>query len=70
MNENLTPSQRLGQPISQVFKERPASIEEAGNTSHKYAGRTREGFHLSLSADLGGGKKAGLAKVFACREDV
>ena len=65
MSEDPALLQRLDEPTSQVFKERPASIEEAGNTSHKYAGRTREGFHLSLSADLGEGKKPGLAKVFA-----
>jgi hypothetical protein len=65
MSENPALLQRLDEPTFRVFKERPASIEEAGNTSHKYAGRTREGFHLSLSADLGEGKKPGLAKVFA-----
>ncbi|MGO9590838.1 MAG: hypothetical protein ACLP3K_12440 [Candidatus Acidiferrales bacterium] len=64
-NENPALSRRLDEPTSQVFKERPASIEEAGNTSHKYAGRTREGFHLSFSAGLGGGSESGLKKVFA-----
>lgn len=58
MSEDPALLQRLDEPTCQVFKERPASIEEAGYTSHKYAGRTREGFHLSLSPDLSRGKES------------
>jgi hypothetical protein len=46
---------------AQVFKEHPASVEEAGNTCCTYhPDRVSEKHHLSLSADLGGEKKLAL----------
>jgi hypothetical protein len=51
---------------AQVFKERPASVEEAGNTccTH-HPGRMSEKHHLSLSADLGGGRNLSQATLRA-----
>jgi hypothetical protein len=55
------PTSRFLMSRAQVFKERPASVEEAGNTCCTYhPDRVSEKHHLSLSADLGGEKKLAL----------
>jgi hypothetical protein len=52
------PTSRVWMYRAQVFKEHPASVEEAGNTCCTYhPDRVSRKHHLSLSADLGGGRK-------------